>query len=949
MTSKETLSRPAAFAFGAFVLRGAEQVLLEHGLPVRLGGRAFDLLLTLVEKSGEVISREQIEARVWPRTIVEETSLRVHVSTLRRVLKDGRDGARLIATIPGRGYCFVAPVTPLFDDERGRPNGPIEYSAPHDPLPGLARSKLPLRLTRMIGRSEAVAAITAQLATRRLLSIVGAGGMGKTTVALAVAGAQFSAHSDGVHFVDLAPLSDPARVPAAVAQVVGVNDPSGNPWPALEAFLRESSMLIVLDNCEHVIHAAAELAERVLKSAPNVRILATSREALEAEGEWVHRLAALCVPAVTETLTVDEALRQSAVQLFVERAAATASDFSLTPANLHVVCALCRRLDGMPLAIELAAGRVHELGLEGVANRLSDMFSVLTRGRRTALPRHRTLLALLEWSHALLTESERAVLRRLSVFRAGFSLDSASSVAACDHIGAADVVDCILSLTGKSLVASDATDDDHRHRLLYTTRAYASDRLDGSGERRAIRTRHAEHLCNVLEKAIVERDKMPITEWLARHSRVMDDVRAALDWASSDDGEPVVAVSLTVAALDLVYELGLLDEYRARVDVALEIVHKLAPEQPAAELRLRAARSFLGPMTRGERYSTAENAGRAIELAGRVDSPRHQAEVLFGLCSDAFGQGDYPATAALADRVGAIAKDPDDPMSVLLADRFRALSGHYLGDHARASRLAQRVLVYPAGHAYRQYIGHIPRAVSMRILRARILWLEGRSDQAADLADEAVQHATGENPLALSQALAMATVPIALWSGDHAKAGASIDQLTRQSARYSQAYWQSWATSYRNILSSRLAREAGDVAGTGPLVPATLAAEADMLGTLAEEAATPRCVARVEAGTVGWCAPEILRAAAENSLRGSDSSARVEAEALLLRSLEMARSQAALAWELRSAMSLARLLRLQGRIVEARAPLAAAYEGFTEGFGTRDLRDARALLDELVD
>ncbi len=937
----------AALAFGPFVLDRARKRLLENGKVLRLGGRAFDLLCALTERSGEVLSRPELEARVWPHTIVEETSLRVHISALRKTLGDGVAGARYIANVPGRGYSFVVPVAVL-EAYDAVPEPAAARPADDAPPPRPRRThNLPARLSHAIGRSAVTRSLGERLATRRLVSIVGPGGMGKTTVALAVAEDQLARYPDGVWFVDLAPLSDPARVPLALASALNVSVSATDPWATLREPLRDSRMLIVLDNCEHVIDAAAALAERVLREAPRAHILATSREALEAEGEWVHRLAALEAPVPEQATALERGRTFPAVQLFAERASANSDGFALTEANIDVVCHLCRQLDGMPLAIELAAGRIDSLGLQGLASRLDEMFALLTRGRRTVLPRHRTLQALLDWSHDLLTGVERVVLRRLSVFRSAFTLESAAAVLASPDLPADAVVDGVMGLAAKSLVAVDTSGDIVLHRLLYTTRTYAAEKLARGGEAQRLAVAHASHFRDALIQSVPRRDVLPIAEWLQRYGRMMDDVRAGLDWAFSPDGDALLGIQLTAAAIDLVNELGLVDEFRGRVDCAMDALAALQPAQPGLELRLRSARSFLDSYTKGREYARGANVERTLELADQLDSAPQRIEAMFSLCAKAFGAGDYREVGEVARRIKRYAPDPDEPVAVLLSDRFLALSHHYLGQHDAARPLAERVLHYPAGNAYRQYIGHIPRAVSMRILQARTLWMQGACDQAVERAAEAEAHAECTNPLALSQALAMASIPIALWRGEDHRARVLLQRLRYHANRHSQAYWQSWARSYDQVLAART-HGAPMRLGIefGPIESLSGLGELDMLATLVESAVSPVGVERAGGGLVGWCASEILRADAENALREAPQQAGT-AEAAFMRSLEIARAQSALSWELRSATSLARLWRDQGRHEDAHRLLSDVVDRFDEGLATADVVAARGLVDEL--
>src|SRR6267378_8019779 len=339
------------FAFGSFRLLPAQRMLLEDGKPLRVGSRAFDILVSLVESAGETIGKDQLIARTWPDAVVEGGALRVHVAALRKALGEGRAGKRYIANIQGRGYSFIAPVT---REQRQPTNG------------AAVRGNLPSSLTRIVGRDDIIAALTTQLARRRFLTIVGPGGIGKTTVAIAVAETLRTSYRDGVWFVALASLADPDLVPSSLGAVLGISLPRVNPVFGLTAWLRDKHALIVLDSCEHVVGAAAALAEAVLKAAPRIHILATTREPLRAEGEWLHRLAPLEIPPDSTDLAPRDALRYSAVQLFDDRAQATVDGFVFDDQDVNALLEICRRLDGVPLALELAAARVDAFGVKGL-------------------------------------------------------------------------------------------------------------------------------------------------------------------------------------------------------------------------------------------------------------------------------------------------------------------------------------------------------------------------------------------------------------------------------------------------------------------------------------------------------------------------------------------------------------------------------------------------------
>src|SRR5246500_5984791 len=434
-----------AISFGPFSLFVAERLLKKVDKPIPLGGRALDILIALAERPGEVVTHKELISTAWPDVTVEEANLRFQMAALRKALGDGRDGARYVSNVAGRGYCFVAPVTRSNARQTARGAGiaPIERG-----------QRVPPRLARMVGRDDTVRALTQQLQEWRFVSIVGPGGVGKTTVAISVAHALVDGFQGAVFFIDLAALTDAKLVPTAIASVLGLMVQTQDPVVGLLAFIGDRKILLVLDNCEHVIGVAAALAERVVSETPQAHVLATSREALRVEGEHVHLLYSLDCPPEDAGLTAMEALRYPAAQLFMERAAASGYGAELSDIDAPIVARSCRRLDGIALAIELAASRVGSLGIREPAELLDNRFSLLGHGRRTALPRHETLNAMLDWSYNLLSEREKVVLSGLSVFVGDFTLEAACFLASETETDEATAIETLESLLAKSLITS---------------------------------------------------------------------------------------------------------------------------------------------------------------------------------------------------------------------------------------------------------------------------------------------------------------------------------------------------------------------------------------------------------------------------------------------------------------------------------------------------------------
>src|SRR3979490_167393 len=555
-------SRQLGARSGAGEVDLARRELRARGVPVPIGGRAFEIIEVLVQSAGELVTKNDLSARIWPGVIVEDNTLQFHISAIRKALGSDRG---ILKKASGRGYR-------LLGAWKSREEGPsavnlIDIEPMRSPAETF-QTNLPAAASELVGRTNAVQHLRGLLSAYRVVTLTGAGGIGKTRLALEVARGLFPDIRGDVRLVELVSLSDPSLVPTALAGALGLK--LGGHEISAESVARaigSQKLLLVLDNCEHLIDAAAKLAETVVRRCPQTTILTTSREILKIEGEYVYRVPPLDVPPQDEE--PGDIPGHSAVQLFIATTRALHSDFSPNGENLAVIAAICRRLDGIPLAIDLAATRVATLGLQQVAAGLDDRLEMLTGGRRTALPRHQTLRATLDWSYELLPEPERLVLRRLAAFVGDFTAAAASLVAADDEIAASDVVRSLANLVTKSLVALEAAGGIAHHRRPETTRAYALEKLAESGEFEQVARRHANYYRDLFEKAEIELETLPAAAWLARYGHQIGQVRAALDSALSPDGAAEVGVALTGAAVPLWVHLSLMEECRGRVEQAL--------------------------------------------------------------------------------------------------------------------------------------------------------------------------------------------------------------------------------------------------------------------------------------------------------------------------------------------------------------------------------------------
>jgi predicted ATPase/DNA-binding winged helix-turn-helix (wHTH) protein len=942
-----------AISFGPFRLLPAQQLLLEGDKPVRLGSRALDILVALAERAGELVTKEELVGRVWPNTFVEEGNLRVHVAALRRALGDGHAGARYVLNVPGRGYRFVASLS-------------VTEPVPSPPSPAATEAghNLPAALTRMVGRNDLVDALLAHVPQRRFITLVGPGGIGKTTVALTVAHKLSASYRDGVRFVDLAPVTDAQLAVSALASALGMAIRSDNPRPSLTSFLTGKEMMIVLDSCEHLISAAAGLAEDVFENAAGVHILATSREPLRVEGEHVVRLSGLRVPETSAGSTAADALAFSAVQLFVERATASLDTFELTDANASAVVDICRRLDGIALAIEMAAGRLDTLGLSEIAALLDDRFRLLTRGRRTALPRHQTLRATLDWSHGLLPEFERLILRRLGIFAGWFTAQAASAVLSSQRMSLADVIDGIADLVGKSLVVADVGGPTTFYRLLETTRAYAMEKLAEAGEVETVSRAHAHYYCELFERAEAEWETRPTAEWLAEYRHELDNLRAALDWAFSPKGDPGLGLPLTVAAAPLWLELSLMEECRARTEQALAALDDGGSQGERRRMQLCAALAWSEMYTTGSFRQTASIWAQALKLAEGRDDADYQLRALWGLWANSINKGRFRDALALAKRFSTVAATSGQAAELLIADRMTGASLHFLGDQAGARRHVQRMLDSYERPKHRSHLVRFQfdQRITAHITLARVLWLQGYADQAMATVRNSIARAQALNhTLSLCNALAQAACPVALLAGDLPAVERFTTLLLDLTAREALDVWHAYGECFQGQLllrrgapdpGLRLLRAGVDKLREANFVQyltAFLGALADGAagaGQIAEaRAAIDEALARCEDSEERWAIAELLRIRGEIAMREDGSGA--TAEEHFLHGLDWARRQEAPAWELRIATSLARLRRHQGRSREGGEMLVSVYTRFTEGFGSTDLASAEALLAEL--
>ncbi|HEY8337089.1 MAG TPA: winged helix-turn-helix domain-containing protein [Tardiphaga sp.] len=952
MEARLSTDADVVYAFGKYRFLPRRHLLVCGEAPVRVGARALDLLQLLIERQGELVSKSDLIRFAWPDTFVHESNLKVNIAALRRALQQDGNELPYIVSVSGRGYRFAVPArlettpgstwTAPFVDQ-------FEASLPALPHP--------------LGRDDDIAALAAAVGNEGVVTIVGPAGVGKTTVAVAAARQLAERLPHGACFVDLAMINDPQLVCAAIASALGLSTGLADLLVGIVAALRNANRLLILDNCEHVLSTAASVAAHIRESVPHVGIIATSREPLRVRLETVYRLPPLPCPAPDMLVDGTQAMAFPAIALFVTRAQ-EANGYCMSDDDAPAVAEICRRLDGVPLAIELAAPRLQTYDAATLLQHLNRSFGLLNHGPRNAPLRHQALQTTLDWSYRLLSDAEARLLRMLSVFAGAFSRDDVLAVASELKTPPSDSAACLENLSSKSLVAQDHAGGRLQHRLLDATRSYARERLRAEGEHRRTCEAHARYLQRLFGQAEAEWARLPREDWLAKYSPRVHDLRKAIDWAFCADGDPEIGIQLTVAAIPLWDELSSVGESSQRVRTALQAAKALPDCDPVLQMKLATAHART--LAFAERLDPDAEAAclESVRLAQANGDADYELRSVWGLAVLQSFSGRHREAAASLDELDAVARRARDHRAQPAIARFRYMTQFYRGEivqaHDALRQLARRYDTPDRNPQTSRF--QVDPYVITRTSLAFVSWIRGDTAEAVRTATLALDSAKAiKHVVSESNALALAVIPIALWGGDLDAAERHVARLIETLNQKGLSSWGPLSDFFQATIRHRRGQpdavDAMQNAVDRILSGSSLLRVPIYLGMLAEAAlardqvqlartSIATAVAQAERQDEAWCQAELLRVLGLVERRlGKWSSA----ENTLRRAMTTAGLAGALSFQFRAACDLADCWTTAGRRRAAIALLENVCRSVAPNGVDADTENARRMLDRIRD
>jgi len=927
--------------FGNYRIFPELRILLKNGNKVDLTARAFDVLWVLVKARGEVVTKDELIEQVWAGSIVEENNLQTHISAIRRALKQDRS---LISTDFGRGYRLTLPAP-------ARTNLILMKEKIESP-------NLPSPLTTLLGRDSELRDLQQLITANRLTTITGPGGIGKTRLAIEVARRLLPSFSGRVHFVEMGMIGESDNIWPAIARALGMEATNVGLTAESRIALRNQRLLLIIDNCEHLTEAIARVVETLLQIGGELHICITSQEPFGTQGEQIYRIRPLAVPP-TDASTMDVVLTHAAAQLFVERSLSYTRDSQLDDATACEIATICRQLDGVPLALELAAARVPTLGVRGVLDGLSDRFRLLTAGQRGALPRQKTLRATVDWSHRLLDETERTLFRRLAVFPAGFTVEAAHCVSGPEIEDQWQIIDLLGNLVGKSLLHLDVSAPTPRYRFLETIRLYALEELADSGETDLTARRHASYFQRISEQGVADWKRQATGDWRQVYRGYVNDVHAALKWAFSEHGDKEMGMMLLQNSIPFWVEFSQLDECRRWVSLALDKHGVTGTIGTHDEMVLRAALGTSLTWARGPVEETRAAWSRALDLARELGDTEIELRAQYGLWLFSLRRGHFSEALRFATEMMTRATEAKDDEAFATAQRLAGVSHSSLGYQSEGRDLIERALIWFEQNRPQSVFrfGHDQHSLGLCFL-ARILWVQGYTTDAVKTANLAVERALAlDHASTLCCALAEGLCMVCALNQDLDGLEKATQDLTRTASRHGLQVWKAYGEIFElwAMMQHKEKPAPGRIASVirlldeiqfnlwyTPFVADVLRSYASPVGSLWTSFRPP-----VDCEDSHWAAPEFLRIEAEFDLEHNAGGLDWTVEHRLERALALAQERGARSWELKVAATLARLLIGDNRRDKAQILLRSAISSFPSGNESNGLRTAKAILNEL--
>ncbi|OAV54811.1 hypothetical protein A6U98_09640 [Rhizobium sp. WYCCWR10014] len=933
-------------AFGPFRLYGEHRRLFCGAEEVQLGGRAMEMLVTLARKKGELVYKEELYNAAWPGIFVHEANLKVTIASLRRALREYTPTEDYIRTFVGRGYRLTDQVI----------TGEIPKIAD---LPVVANTRFP-ELATVIGRDAEIAELRARIAANRLTTIVGPGGIGKTTVAVATVQLLEDEEGDLITFIDFSRVAGEEFVIPSVAAALGISSGSQDRLDAISSILARRKTLLLLDTCEHVLNAVAHLCDVIVANTSDVRILATSRQALRAKREEVFWLAPLEVPPPDHIHTAEQVLRYSAPQLLVERASEKGK-YKTEDGDASAVAEICRRLDGSPLAIELISSRLGSRSAADVLEELDDRFATLVGPDQEGPLRQQTLLATMQWSYALLTKSEAAVLRAISIFMGTFDMDEVVCIVVHHGLDPTVVFDAIAGLRAKSMLSVEQMSGGMRYRLLDSTRAFAGNLLEAAGELTAVSQAHARLVLDIFTRANADQARLPTRQWHIAYASRADDLRRAIGWALFLRADPLLGMQLVASGLPLWHESSLSEEARRNCEQALVEFDRIGCRDTTLKLKLVVGLAAVSSYISADAEKAIKIFETAIQLSRQIGDSRAECQALGALARYRLLPGHQTEARKTLRELKGLAMRSNNRAAQWehehLCTEWEIIRCEYRPAIARLEKLRLELQNTADGTVSRFDLD--PRIRTDTILAA-LYWLGSRRpgtglNRVQAAAREALEARHGWT---LIYCYTHGVLFVLCECQEHALAREYAALLKDTIFRHGMPAWIPVASCYIEALDALSGvrkdpdglMSAFDGLRTGLKQIGRHVYYALLIRALYANGHMDEGVRILdylfEVGPQRSMVPELLRlrAVKERSV-GRDE----EALSTLRGSLTVAEENGAWAWQIRCATDLAALLRDRLQIDEAKSVLEPVYGQFIDGFDTPDLQRARNLMTELQD